>query len=71
MAERVAPGAFDKVAEHLTRVVKRPDGGDITAFENDRRAKEGMRKAVNEHEVDIIKIKEDLAKLPFPFAVRS
>lgn len=65
MSDRIPPGAFPDAAKHLTRAVKRPDGGDVAAFTTQAVALAEMREAVNEHE-DRLAALEAVAPSPFP-----
>ncbi len=77
MPELIPPGAFDKAAANLTRVVKREDGTDVTAFAASAKAQTAMRTVVNTHEdrLAAVATHEDrlaaveleVSRLPFPF----
>jgi len=67
MAERIPAGAFDTVAKLLRTNVKRPDGKDATAFDDDARSKAALRTVVNEHDGRIAAAEARLEALPFPF----
>ncbi len=67
MPDLIPPGAFDKAAANLTRVVKREDGKDVTAFAASAKAQTAMRTAVNTHEDRLAAVEGAVAQLPFPF----
>lgn len=71
MADRVPPGAFSEAAKQEQILATNHLGGPKKAFDSRSTALGAMRTAVNEHDVAIAQLKEDLANLPFPFAVRS
>ncbi len=66
MPELIPPGAFDKAAANLTRVVKREDGTDVTAFAASAKAQTAMRTVVNTHEDRLAAVEGAVAKFPFP-----
>lgn len=71
MADRVPAGAFPECEQAEQKLAQGTFMKPVKAFTSRRESLTAMRTAVNEHDVDITKIKEDLANLPFPFAVRS
>jgi hypothetical protein len=68
MPERVPLADFSGVATHLTRAIKRPDGGDVKAFHSAATAQVEMRTAVNEHEdrLAALEARPAIAASPFP-----
>lgn len=71
MTDRVPPGAFPDCEKAEQKLAQGTFMKPVRAFASRSDSLVEMRDAVNEHDVDIAKIKEDLANLPFPFAVRS
>lgn len=71
MTDRVPPGAFPEAAKWEQAIATSVLGGKKPVFDSRAKSLGEMRTAVNEHDTAIAQLKEDLANLPFPFAVRS
>ena len=61
------PLAANDVAKLLTTNVKRPDGKDATAFNQQRDALIMMRESVMDQEARLERAEAALAAIPFPF----
>jgi hypothetical protein len=61
------PLAANAVADLLTTNIKRPDGKDATAFNQQRDALVAMRESVMEQEARLERAEAALAALPFPY----
>lgn len=66
MSNIIPGGAFPEAAEHETRVIKRPDGKDVTAFKSRADALKAMRSAVIDHESRLAALEAQPAVRPFP-----
>ena len=65
------PLAANAVADLLTTNIKRPDGKDATAFNQQRDALVAMRESVMEQEARLERAEAALAALPFPYRESS
>jgi hypothetical protein len=65
------PLAANAVADLLTTNIKRPDGKDATAFNQQRDALVAMRETVMEQEARLERAEAALAALPFPYRESS
>jgi hypothetical protein len=63
--------AANAVADLLTTNIKRPDGKDATAFNQQRDALVAMRETVMEQEARLERAEAALAALPFPYRESS
>ena len=61
------PLAANAVADLLTTNIKRPDGLDATAFNQQRDGLTAMRLAVMDQEARLERAEAALAALPFPY----
>ena len=65
------PLAANAVAKLLTDNIKRPDGADATAFNDQRDALVAMREMEMDHEKRLQEAEAALKALPFPYRVSS
>jgi len=61
------PLAANDVAKLLTTNIKRPDGKDATAFNQQRDSLVAMRAALMDQEARLERAEAALAAIPFPF----
>lgn len=61
------PLAANDVAKYLTTAIKRPDGKDATAFNQQRDALVAMREMELDHDARLEKVEAALKAIPFPF----
>lgn len=67
----IPPLAANAVADLLTKNVKRDDGRDSVAFQQQRNALVAMRETVHDHDGRLAVVEGQLSRLPFPFEARS